>query len=132
MLLLSKDAGATALAYASGRFTHPDPANGSYINQLGHEFLRGPDRTRRWEELYKLRGGVCETCGEKRLRRQVDLDHEGKTPRTRCDCLNTKLADGTFCTGIALRCTLDPRKGGGPNSCHARKHNREVKSAKVA
>lgn len=130
MLLLSPDRAATALAYASGHFT--DPQVRSYINQAGHEFLRGPDRIKRWEELYTLRKGTCETCGEKRLRGQVDMDHEGRTPRTRCDCLGTQLADGTYCTGIALRCTLDPRKNGGPNSCHARKHNREVKSGKAA
>lgn len=130
MLVLAPDQSSTAVAYASGRFT--DPKRRSYINGIGHEFLFGPDKTRRWEELYVIRGGCCETCGEFRTRGQVDMDHRGRTPRTRCDCLGTKLADGSYCTGISLKCTLDPRKGGSPNSCHARRHNREIKSGKVA
>jgi hypothetical protein len=130
MLLYSIDRAATAHAYASGRFT--DPRTRSYINIAGHEFLRGPDRIRRWDELYKLRKGKCETCGETRFTHQVDMDHKGDTSKTRCDCLGTQLADGTFCTGIALRCTMDVRKGGNGNSCHGRRHGREIRSAKVA
>jgi hypothetical protein len=99
----------------------------SHYNLLGHVFLRGVDREAQWEQLYLQRGGKCEVCGTKLRRGEADMNHLGKTTRTRCDCLCQPLNDGeTTCTGIQLICTMDPRKGGGPDSCHAKYHNREI------
>lgn len=124
------DESRTAAAYHVGIFK--DPKQRSHYNNSGHVFLFGPDMEAQWEKLYALRGGKCESCGLPRKRDEVDADHVGKRPKTRCDCLNQTLNDNvTVCTGIRLLCTMDPRKRGyRPNSCHAKKHGREVRSDK--
>jgi hypothetical protein len=118
----------TAVAYQAGIFK--DAKRRSHWNNLGHVFLRGVDRTERWDVLYRQEKGLCAACGLWRPARKLDMDHtQGNTPRTRCDCYKQRLNDGSICTGIRLLCTMDPAKGGSPKSCHARRHNREVKHA---
>jgi hypothetical protein len=117
----------TAAAYHIGLFL--DPKQRSHFNNLGHVFLRGVDRERRWELLYIRQKGVCAACHKQRTRSQLDMNHtQGNTVKTRCDCYGQLLNDGSICNGVELICTLDPRKGGGPTSCHAKKHGREIRS----
>lgn len=126
-----RDESRTFAAYETGIFL--DSKKRSHFNNAGHIFLFGVDMTMQWERLYLLRKGKCESCGLPRLRNEVDADHKGKTPRTRCDCLNQILRDNSLCTGIRLRCTMDPRKTGfRPDSCHAKKHGREIISDRKA
>jgi hypothetical protein len=128
---LKPDAERTKAAYELGIFV--DKKKRSYVNNFGHVFLRGKDRENRWDMLYRVKKGLCGACGLWRPPHKLDMDHMcGNTPRTRCDCFAQALNDGSICTGIRLLCTLDPRKGGSPKSCHAKKHNREIISDKKA
>jgi coenzyme F420-reducing hydrogenase gamma subunit len=103
-----------------------DKKKRSFYNMLGHIFLRGVDREAQWSALYSQRKGICESCHRWRPKAKLDMNHLGRTPKTRCDCLCQPLNDGSTCTGISLLCTMHPAKGGGPDSCHARWHNREL------
>jgi len=114
----AKDEERTRMAYFSGRFQ--DKKKRSYIDNLGHEHLRGKDRSDRRELLFRAVKGLCVDCGRYRDEDHGDMDHEGKTPKTRCDCLETPLNDGTRHTGIAWRCGMLE-----PGSCHRKRHNRE-------
>jgi hypothetical protein len=115
------DESRTAAAYQAG--TLRDQKQRSYFNNTGHVFLRGLDRADRWMLLYHEQKGRCAECGKWRLEDKLDLDHmKGHTAKTRCDCYQQTLIDGTECTGVRLVCTLDVRKGGNPDSCHGRKH----------
>ena len=114
----------TAAAYEMEIFL--DAKQRSFYDNLGHVHLAGKDMEDQWERLYQARGGKCESCGLPRRRDEVDADHVGRTPKTRCDCLNQTLNDNvTVCTGIRLLCTMSPRKRGyKPGGCHERKHGR--------
>lgn len=122
MLDYARDPQATAEAFEAG-LLHGE----SYIDIAGHEHLRGQDKRRRWDWLYRLAEGHCADCGRFCTPRECDMAHRGKTTKTRCECINRVLNNGDICTGIDLLCTLDPRKGGTKNSCHSKRHNRETK-----
>jgi hypothetical protein len=118
------DESRTASAYEAGTFR--DQKQRSYFNNSGHIFLRGKDRSDRWELLYHEQKGLCAECGKWREEGKLDLHHmKGNTTKSRCDCYRQILTDRSECTGVRLICTLDPRKGGSPDSCHAKSHNRE-------
>jgi hypothetical protein len=127
-----RDEVATQAAYASGYFL--DPEKRSYISNAGHEFRFGAlDIGHQRAALYLKVRARCKDCGRHLGWMQGDMDHEGKTTKTRCDCLDRLLADGvTRCTGISWRCTMDVRRGGRPDSCHAKKHGREIISDRKA
>lgn len=115
----SKDESATIAAYQSGYFV--DKKKRSWIDNLGHIHTRGKDRSFQRRCLFLHVKGLCETCGRYRDEQHGDMDHDGKTPRTRCECLVRTLNDGvTTCTGIHWRCGFIV-----PNSCHRKRHNRE-------
>lgn len=102
---------------------------GSYVSLSGHEYLRGKDRSIRWNTLYEREKGLCCVCGRWRDRDKADMDHiKGKRPKIRCDCYGTLLVDGTVCTNIRLICTMDPNKGI-QAPCHQQRHNREPRWA---
>ena len=124
MLDYAPDPEATATAYASGQLE--DRYRESYIDIAGHEHLRGVDRRNRRDYLYRLEGGLCADCGRFCSPLQGDMAHRGKTTKTRCECINRVLNNGDICTGIDWLCTMNPRRGGGRKSCHAKRHNREV------
>jgi hypothetical protein len=120
------DESRTAAAYHTGVFK--DAKQRSHFNNLGHVFLFGVDMEEQWERLYQDCRGKCQACGIPKRRDELDMDHAGRTPRTRCSCLHQLLNDGTRCTSIRMKCTMDPRKPGyRPNSCHAKRHNRETR-----
>lgn len=118
MLDYAKDVAATNNAYKNGIFS--DTKMRSYIDNLGHVHLRGKDRSWQRERLFYKVKGICATCGRFRDQRHGDMDHFGKTPKTRCECIDRYLNNGTVCTGIAWRCGMRF-----PNSCHRKRHNRE-------
>lgn len=123
-----RDEERTARAYRTKFFR--DEKKRSHFNNTGHVFLFGKDMEEQWERVYVETGGKCHTCAKVRTREGLDADHAGKTPKTRCDCFHLTLNDGvTICNGFRLRCTMNPNKSGfRPNSCHAQKHGREIRS----
>lgn len=124
MLDYARDEEITQEAYASGLLL--DPKRRSFIDNLGHEHLRGKDKRLRRAFLFHAVKGLCTDCGRYRDEEHGDMDHLGKTPRTRCECWLKRLNNGKVCTGIAWRCTMDPSRGGSPQSCHGRRHGRLI------
>lgn len=118
------DQAATSEAYAAQIFR--DKKRRSFIDNLGHVHRKGVDLAAIRKVLFRARKGLCETCGRYRDEKHADLAHNGKTSKTRCECFGTKLKDGSLCTGIRWLCSLDPRKGGNPLSCHGKQHGRIV------
>jgi hypothetical protein len=119
-----KDEVATAEAYRTKKFS--DRKKRSYISIAGHEFLRGVDRSQRREEVFQFARGLCAHCGKYRSEHggYGDMNHtNGNTPKTRCDCFGTVLADGTVCTGVEWICGMRLPYG---ESCHRQEHRREV------
>jgi hypothetical protein len=129
MYAYRKDEPRTAVAYELEVFK--DSKQRSYYSNTGHVFLRGRDRIALWSRVYRDAKGLCAACGLWRPPHKLDLDHVmGNTPRTRCDCFGQRLNDGSVCFGVRLLCTMDPHKGGGPKSCHAKRTGREIRSDK--
>lgn len=118
MLDYAKDEKATSECYATGIMR--DKRKRSYVDNLGHLHMRGVDRSFMREYLFLAVKGLCETCGRYRDRQHGDMDHEGKTPRTRCECFHRTLNNGAVCVGIRWRCGMII-----PGSCHRKRHNRE-------
>lgn len=122
----AKDEAATIAAYESGVF-QDRKLKRSYIDNLGHIHLRGKDRSAQRERLFRESKGLCADCGRYRDEQHGDMNHFGKTPRTRCECMARLLNDGTVCTGINWLCGFIV-----PNSCHRKRHNREPQFSRRA
>lgn len=108
----------TRQAYHTGEFQ--DKKARSYYSIAGHIFLRGIDRENQRVLVFAGSKMICAICGERVRFPDADYDHiVGGSPVRRCDCLCTKLANGSLHTNVQLVHGMFSRK-----ACHQKKHHR--------
>lgn len=92
----------------------------SYVSNAGHIFLRGEDRSEQRERLIREQGLLCALCGQPMQAWEAEMDHiAGGRKHLRCDCLRTRLADGSRHTNLRM---VHGRFS--KSQCHAIKHRR--------